>query len=78
MQPVCLWESNRTPLSEVINKLGTVSGWEVSKTDFFSINLQEDLMPVVSIPTCLRSNRNFFGNYLSDTNFCAGFGNGNF
>lgn len=78
VQPVCLWKSDKTDLSEVVGKLGTVVGWGVTETGELSKVLLQANMPVVNALICLQSNRNFFGRFLSDTSFCAGFRNGLF
>lgn len=77
MQPICLWESNKIEQSEVINKVGTVTGWGITEKDEVSEFLLQASMPVVSFVTCLRSNDKFFSKFLSDNNFCAGYRNGN-
>lgn len=76
VQPICLWDSNKSELAEVIGKEGTVIGWGVTETDTVSNVLQQAMMPVVPSLRCLASNRNFFGYFLSDKNFCAGNQNG--
>lgn len=35
-------------------------------------------MPIVSTDKCIFSNRNFFSQFVSDTNYCAGFRNGKY
>lgn len=76
IQPICLWDPNKIDLSEVVGKYGTVVGFGVTKTDQISYSLQKAVMPVVSIATCLGSNNDFYGQFLSDYTFCAGFRNG--
>lgn len=76
VQPICLWNINKVTISEVTNKFGTVIGWGVTETDELSAVLRQAIMPVVPLTTCLNSNRDFFGAFLSDKNFCAGFRNG--
>lgn len=76
MQPICLWDSSRTDFSEIVNKLGVVSGWGVAGTVQLAQNLNQVVIPVVPFITCLISNRDIFGVHLSDKNFCAGFRNG--
>lgn len=76
VQPICLWDLNKVAISEVTNKFGTVIGWGLTETDELSAILRQAIMPVVSLTTCLNSNREFFGTFLSDKNFCAGFRNG--
>lgn len=65
-------------LSEVIGRMGTVIGWGVTETDEISDVLQQANMLVVPSMTCLQKNRDFFGTYLSNLNYCAGFRNGLF
>ncbi|XP_037037293.1 limulus clotting factor C-like [Bradysia coprophila] len=76
VQPICLWESNKEDLSEVVGKLGTVVGFGITEHDQISYTLRQAVIPVVHLTTCLESDRNFFGNFLSDLTFCAGFRNG--
>lgn len=76
IQPICLWKSDKIDLSEVINKVGTVVGWGLTENGVVSNVLQEASLPVVSLYTCLKSNRDLFGRFLTDKNFCAGNRNG--
>lgn len=76
VQPICLWKSDKTDISEVVGKFGTVVGWGLTQYGIPSNILQEASFPVVDLFTCLKSNRQFFGQYLSETNFCAGSLNG--
>lgn len=76
IQPVCLWDRTKTSVRHVENKLGTVMGWGFTELDEASDVLREAKMPVVQFSQCLQSNRDFFGFFLSDRNFCAGFRNG--
>lgn len=78
VQPICLWSSHKLELSEVIGREGTVIGWGVTETGQTSNVLQQASMPVIASVSCLASNRDFFGPFLSDTNFCAGLRNGSF
>lgn len=78
VRPICLWNANKTELTEVVGREGTVIGWGVTETGEASNVLQQAFMPVVSLGICLKSNRYFFGAFLSDTNFCAGSRNGLF
>lgn len=76
VQPICLWDSNKVSITEVIGKFGTVIGFGLTETENLSHTLRQAVMPVVSFGTCLRSNTDVFGLYLSDENFCAGSRNG--
>lgn len=76
IQPICLWDRDKTKIGNVEGKRGTVAGWGYTEKDETSDVLREAIMPVVPLVDCLRSNRNFFGNFLSNKNFCAGFRNG--
>lgn len=76
IQPICLWNAKTTDLSEVVGKQGVVVGFGVTETDNISNTLRELVMPVVSIGTCLVSNNEFYGQFLSDFTFCAGSRNG--
>lgn len=78
VQPICLWDPNRIALQEVIGKLGIVTGWGVTETDELSSTLRQAVAPVVSQQTCLSSDRPFYGNFITDRNFCANFRNGKF
>lgn len=76
MRPVCLWPSNQLDLDVVIGKYGTVVGWGVTEKGNISSVLQQALMPVIEPNQCLESSRKFFGEFLTTTNFCAGYRNG--
>lgn len=78
VQPICLWDDKRTALSEVLGKNGVVVGWGFNEHDTLSRVLNQATMPVVSATVCLASNRNFFGLFLSEETYCAGFRNGKF
>lgn len=78
VQPICLWDSKRVAISEVTNKFGTVVGWGITETDRLSDTLQKVVIPVIPLTTCLNSYRDFFGSFLSEKNFCAGYQNGIF
>lgn len=76
IQPVCLWQNARVSLQHVEHKRGTVTGWGYTEFDQVSDTLKAATMPVVSFTECLQSNRDFFGLFLSDKNYCAGYRNG--
>lgn len=76
IQPICLWDSNKKDLSEVVGKFGTAVGFGITEKNKVSTNLREAVMPVVSLTTCLDSGSSFYGSVLSDSTFCAGFRNG--
>lgn len=76
VQPICLWDSTND-LSKVVGRYGTVVGFGVTETNQISYTLRQAAMPVVDLATCLQSDRNFYGSFLSDSTFCAGFRNGN-
>lgn len=78
VQPICLWDPNQLELSNVVGREGTVVGWGYTELGKSSNVLRKALMPVVASLVCLATNRNFFGFYLSATNFCAGVRNGSF
>lgn len=76
MEPICLWDSNKKDLSEVVGKFGTVVGFGITETNRISYTLRQAVIPVVGLTTCLESDRDFFGSFLSESTFCAGFRNG--
>ncbi|KAG4065746.1 hypothetical protein HA402_012424 [Bradysia odoriphaga] len=76
VQPICMWPSNKKDLSEIVGRAGMVVGWGQTETGEVSRVLRQASIPVVSFFTCLVSNRGFYGNFLSETNFCAGHRNG--
>lgn len=78
VQPICLWDTNRVALSEVIGRNGVVVGWGFNEKDRIVKILSQAYMPVVTVTDCLKSNRDFFGQFLSDNTYCAGFRNGIF
>lgn len=57
--------------------LGTVVGWGHDENNIITDNLMQAKMPVVSLATCIFSNRDFFSKFTFDKTFCAGFRNGN-
>lgn len=78
VQPICLWNENKTDLSEVIGKNGTVIGWGRTESDSTSKVLREASIKVVDTLDCLETNPGLYGNFLSNRNFCAGSRNGLF
>lgn len=77
VKPICLWNSHKTDISEVIGKFGTVIGWGLTEDNQVSKVLRETVSPVVWWDTCLKSNPAVFGSFLSRRNYCAGLLNGN-
>lgn len=76
VRPICLWQTDKKDLSEVVDRTGKVFGWGKTDSGKLSDELIQLRVPVVSFITCLQSNREFAGRYLSNTNFCAGNRNG--
>lgn len=76
VQPICLWDPNKEDISSVVGKYGTVVGFGITEQNQISYSLRQATIPVVDLTTCLESDRNFFGNFLSESTFCAGFRNG--
>lgn len=72
VQPVRLWDSNRTALTEVSNKLGTIIGWGIIQTSTgqLSDSLQKGHMSLTTATNCLGGNH---GTHLPQTSFCAGY-----
>lgn len=76
VQPICLWKSDKIDLYEVIGKFGTVVGFGPAENGETSDVLQEAALPVVSSLTCLKSDRDLYGNLITESNYCAGTENG--
>lgn len=57
---------------ELQGQTGTVIGWGVTETGNLANQLREAPMRVISNMECLDSNRDFYGYFLYDGNFCAG------
>lgn len=75
IQPVCLWDE--LPGQKILFQSGYVVGWGFTeKGNIPAEILREAQMPVVEAAQCLDSNRAVFGEFLSPTNFCAGYRNG--
>lgn len=75
IQPVCLWDE--LPNQLVYQQTGFVVGWGFTeKGNVPAEILREAQMPVVETAQCLDSNRAVFGEFLSPTNYCAGYRNG--
>lgn len=80
VQPICLWNTSKIDLSEVIGKQGVLIGWGTTEGEDgrLSKTLQQTNMSVISSWTCLARYPDFGGHFLSETNFCADFENGLF
>lgn len=76
VQPICLWDPNKEDISSVVGKYGTVVGFGITENNQVSYVLRQATIPVVDLTTCLESDRSFFGQFLSDSTFCAGYTNG--
>lgn len=74
--PACLWKAEKKSLDNVIGKKGHVVGWGLTEDDGLAEVLNAGTMPVVGFLECLESDRDFFGPFLSDFNYCAGYRNG--
>lgn len=75
IQPICLW--NELPQHHVYFQTGYVVGWGLTEQGNEPAEiLREVQMPVIDSMQCLDSNRDVFGQFLSPTNFCAGYRNG--
>lgn len=72
VQIICL----PSPNAIFSNKVGEIVGWGRNEDNLIQNEMRHAAMPVIDRITCLRSNRNHFGQYLTDTNFCAGNQNG--
>lgn len=76
MHPVCLWRENKSDSLDIVDRYGTVVGWGRTETRELSNELRQAELPVVDVFTCLESNPDVFGRFISRTNFCAGTRNG--
>lgn len=75
IQPICLWDE--LPNQSVYFQTGFVAGWGFTeKGNVPAEKLREAQVPVIDTAQCLESNRAVFGEFLSATNFCAGYKNG--
>lgn len=77
VRPVCLWQGDPS-LDKVIGELGTVVGWGFTEKGKLSDQLIKVHMPVVKTLTCIYSYPEFFGKFVTENNYCAGFVNGMF
>lgn len=75
IQPICLWDE--LPNQSVYKQTGIVAGWGFTEQGNEPAQiLREAHTPVVDAAECLESKREFFGEFLSASNFCAGYTNG--
>lgn len=68
VQVICLPQAN----VGFNNQIGQIVGWGRNEENMILSEMRHAPMPVIDRITCLRSNRNHFGQYLTETNFCAG------
>lgn len=73
--PICLWEDD-LEISHLDGKLGTLVGWGDDETNNLSNQLLKADLPIISLFQCLETDRLFFGTFLYEKNFCAGYRNG--
>ncbi|XP_037025693.1 trypsin-1-like isoform X2 [Bradysia coprophila] len=76
VQPVCMWPSNKTDLSEIVGRAGMVVGWGQTETGEMSRVLRQASMTVVDSRKCLAAYRAFAKHVILETHFCAGLRNG--
>lgn len=78
VKPICLWNSQRTAITEVIGKVGIVVGWGLNERDQLTKQLSQAHIPVVSSITCLQSDPSTYGSFITEKTFCAGWRNGKY
>lgn len=71
IQPACLPSRE----FDAENTIGTVVGWGRTERGRLADGLKQANMHVVPRMECLESNRDFYGQFLYDGNFCAGYKN---
>lgn len=71
IQPICLWDPNLS-----YSRNGVAVGWGYTENDMLSDALKFVELPIVPTLTCLISDRHFFGTFLTENSFCAGYLNG--
>lgn len=75
IQPICLWDES--PNDMVSRQTGYVVGWGFTETQDEPVEvLREAQMPIIETAQCLEVSRDSFGQFLSSTNYCAGYKNG--
>ena len=72
VQPICL-SMTEFPID---GQIGTVAGFGFDEMEEHAKELKQVQLKVIDHWTCLESNRDFFGQFLSNRNYCAGFRNG--
>lgn len=75
VRPICLWREP-ADLQSVIGQEGTVVCWGWNERGQLSEELVKTKMPIVELLTCIRSYPEFFGKFVNEYNYCAGFKNG--
>ena len=75
IQPSCIWDGDAEDLAKM-NAFGTAIGWGITETDDTSSTLRAATMPIIGFNDCYASNREVFGTFLTNNNFCAGYRNG--
>lgn len=75
VQPVCMPRPSEN-IEDYEDTLGTIVGWGFFEAGKISDKLQSAQVPVISIITCLQSERDFFVREIYDGMFCAGRQNG--
>ncbi|XP_055624213.1 transmembrane protease serine 9-like [Toxorhynchites rutilus septentrionalis] len=71
VQPACV-----NQVENLVGENMTAIGWGLTEDDEISAILKKAQMPAVEDITCLKSNRELFGNALDEGIFCAGYANG--
>lgn len=72
ISPACLPDSD----FNIVGLIGMAIGWGRNERGELPSNLHQAPMIVPSPFECLESNRDFFGYFLNEANFCAGYRNG--
>lgn len=76
VQPICQWDASHSSLNEVVGRNGVVVGWGMNERDELPGELDLAYMPVISSADCLQSDSDFFGSFITNGTYCAGFRNG--
>lgn len=76
VKPICLWDPDKTPLSEVVGEEGVVVGWGNIETGRLENYLQREYLPVISNERCIHRHEKYVEPLRFRTAFCAGYQNG--
>lgn len=78
VRPICLWLDEAESVDHLMDNVGVIVGWGLTRSGDISNRLQHAEIPVVDTLTCISSDPTFYSQYSSPKSFCAGVPSGKY